>query len=180
MSEQGNKMIDVYLAEYNKLKDEQIRRIGYRDNLLYVTLALIGGIVSFTLKEGNSNDVLLGIPWVCVILGWSYLTNDKKITKIGTYFEKELGPHLNGCFDHHAKGLLGWETSIVREGSGRNKRKFLQLLVDLTVFVLSGGFALVSYGQSLKQIDLFHKLFMGWEVLILLLLAIGLCRRADF
>jgi hypothetical protein len=30
-------MLNLYLQEYGKLKDEQIQRIGFRDNLLYVT-----------------------------------------------------------------------------------------------------------------------------------------------
>jgi len=179
MSEQGNKMIDVYLAEYNKLKDEQIRRIGYRDNLLYVTLALLGGIFSFSLKEGNTTDVLLGIPWICVILGWSYLTNDRKITKIGAYFE-ELARLVNGCFDHSAQGLLGWETSKIRKGKDRKRRKCIQLLIDWIVFVFTGFTALVIYHLDQTTLVLFDWVMMACESIMLLMLSIGLYKRADF
>ena len=36
-------LIDVYLLEFQKLKDEQIARIGFRDNLIYVTLGVLVG-----------------------------------------------------------------------------------------------------------------------------------------
>jgi hypothetical protein len=41
MADEQRQMLDVYLQEYGKLKDEQAQRIGFRENLLYVTLALI-------------------------------------------------------------------------------------------------------------------------------------------
>ena len=34
MADQQRQMLDVYLQEYGKLKDEQAQRIGFRDNLL--------------------------------------------------------------------------------------------------------------------------------------------------
>ncbi len=35
--------LSIYLEEYSKLKDEQISRIGFRDNLIYVNLTAVGG-----------------------------------------------------------------------------------------------------------------------------------------
>jgi hypothetical protein len=44
-------IIPVLIQEYIKIKDEQTKRIGFRDNILYVTLGLIGLVVSFSLKD---------------------------------------------------------------------------------------------------------------------------------
>ncbi len=44
-------VVDIYLREYEKLKDEQIAQIGFRDNLIYATLVAIGGLLSFALAS---------------------------------------------------------------------------------------------------------------------------------
>ena len=43
--------LEVLLAEYNCLKSEQAQRIGFRDNLLYVTLGVFGAVVSFAVSD---------------------------------------------------------------------------------------------------------------------------------
>ncbi|WP_424410253.1 hypothetical protein [Microcoleus sp.] len=53
-------IIKVGLLEYDKLKAEQTQRIGFRDNLLYVTLGLFGTIVSFAASNwANYIDQLI-------------------------------------------------------------------------------------------------------------------------
>jgi len=47
MADERQQRLDIYLQEYGKLKDEQAQRIGFRDNLLYVTLALFGTVLAF-------------------------------------------------------------------------------------------------------------------------------------
>ena len=37
--EAGSSLLEVHLKEYEKLEDEQISRIGFRDNLICVTIA---------------------------------------------------------------------------------------------------------------------------------------------
>ena len=34
MNDEQKEILEIYLQEYNKLKDEQAQRIGFRDNLL--------------------------------------------------------------------------------------------------------------------------------------------------
>jgi hypothetical protein len=40
-----DQILEMFFKEYDKLKSEQTQRIGFRDNLLYVTLVLFGTIV---------------------------------------------------------------------------------------------------------------------------------------
>ncbi|WP_019502890.1 hypothetical protein [Pseudanabaena sp. PCC 6802] len=68
--------LNVYLQEYDKLKHEQVQRIGFRDNLLYVTLALFGTVLVFALGDKGNPYALLVLPWVSLVLGWTYVVND--------------------------------------------------------------------------------------------------------
>ena len=83
-------MLKVWLMEYDKLKVEQIQRIGFRDNLLYTTLGLFGAVVSFAVSNAANSYALLVIPWVCLVLGWTYVVNDEKISAIGRYIRLTL------------------------------------------------------------------------------------------
>ena len=44
-------ILQVFLIEYEKLKEEQAQRIGFRDQMIYVTLGIFGGVVSFALSD---------------------------------------------------------------------------------------------------------------------------------
>lgn len=55
-------MLQVWLAEYDKLKAEQTQRIGFRDNLLYVTLGLFGLIIPTAISTPANYYALLVIP----------------------------------------------------------------------------------------------------------------------
>ncbi len=72
--ENQERLLQLYLSEYNALKGEQSSRIGFRDNLLYVTLTLYGGIFSYAVTDIQQNYyAFLVLPWVCFVLGWTYL-----------------------------------------------------------------------------------------------------------
>ncbi|WP_425443915.1 hypothetical protein [Streptomyces aidingensis] len=67
------------MLEYQAVKDEQRARIGFRDNLLYATLASMAAIIAVAVPSGERVPVLLLLPPVCVLLGWTYLVNDSNI-----------------------------------------------------------------------------------------------------
>lgn len=83
----------LLLAEYQIVKDEQKTRIGFRDNLLYVTLTVLAAVIAAT-AQARQPAMLLALPPVCVVLGWTYLVNDEKISAIGAYVRGDLGPRL--------------------------------------------------------------------------------------
>lgn len=93
-------MLKVWLTEYDKLKAEQTQRIGFRDNLLYVTLGLFGLIIPAAIANAANYYALLVIPWICLILGWTYLINDEKITVNERYIHLDLVAQIKdktGC-----------------------------------------------------------------------------------
>src|SRR6266403_3476595 len=87
-------LFDLAKLEYTKLKDEQTKRIGFRDNLLYVNLLVASGIFSFVCTDKGEAPWkfhgLLLAGWVTLILGWTYVVNDEKISAIGRYIRGKL------------------------------------------------------------------------------------------
>lgn len=141
MAEQGLGPGQLLLAEYQSVKDEQKARIGFRDNLLYVTLAVVAAVIAAAAQAGQS-PMLLALPPVCVVLGWTYLVNDEKISAVGRYVRQELGPRLAELAGTDA--AFAWET-FHRGDARRTSRKIVQCLVDLLAFCLVPLAALVVY-----------------------------------
>lgn len=147
-SSEGNRsdkerVLQVMLQEYTSLKTEQGARIGFRDNLLYTTIGAVGAIGAVALGGFNGGNgpirhAFLLIPWVTAILGWTYLSNDEKITAIRRYIDKSLAPRIEALMDEgHKNFAFGWE-HFHRGDSQRDVRKSLQLGIDLWAFVVSG------------------------------------------
>ncbi|MFJ5775668.1 hypothetical protein [Streptomyces sp. NPDC093094] len=147
MSEQGVTVGHLLLAEYQTVKDEQKTRIGFRDNLLYVTLAVVAAVIAAAAQAGQP-AMLLALPPVCVVLGWTYLVNDEKISAIGLYVRDELGPRLAQLAAQGADfSTFGWE-SFHRRDARRRSRKAIQCVVDLVAFCAVPLAALVVFWAS--------------------------------
>lgn len=179
MSEEQKQILDVYLLEYEKLKEEQAQRIGFRDNMLYVTLGVFGGILSFALSGKNNNYALLVIPWVCLILGWAYLINDEKITAIGRYIRYILVEKIKEhSFKTEAEHIFGWEIAH-RSDKRRIRRKIEQMIIDEITFVVSGILALAAFCFQVPQPHWTIMLLCFIELLFLLALGIEILIYAD-
>lgn len=132
----------VIIVEYERIKEEQKTRIGFRDNLLYATFASLAGIIAVTVSSG-SRVFLLMLPPVCVVLGWTYLVNDEKISSIGQYIRSELAPRLATLTADWAP-VFGWEAAH-RADQHRISRKYSQLAVDMLTFCGAPLVAVVIY-----------------------------------
>ena len=130
---------------------------------------------------------LLIAPWICVILGWTYLVNDDKISTIGRYLREDLTTKINTILNiendesvnENHKNILGWET-FHRSDNRRKRRKFEQFFIDQITFVLSGLTALVYFWLSVNNKSIPIKIICGLELFLLLFLAIEICLYADF
>lgn len=176
-------IIKVWLLEYDKLKAEQTQRIGFRDNLLYVTLGLFVTVMSFAASNSANYYAFLILPWASLILGWTYLVNDEKISAIGRYIRLTLVEKVKEKTGHaEVESLFGWEIAH-RSDRRRSLRKIEQLIVDEITFVVSGIIALISFwilvpGAALAihvvgGVELILLLILGWEILIYADLAKG-------
>jgi len=172
-------ILDIFLREYDKLKTEQTQRIGFRDNLLYVTLGLFGGVLSFAISSPANYYALLIIPWVCLILGWTYLVNDEKISAIGSYIRLTLVEKVQektGYTDLEA--IFGWEIAH-RSDKRRKRRKIEQWIVDQITFVISGAISLIAFYVLVPNVIWFIHLLTGLEILLLTILWIEIAIYAD-
>ena len=168
--------LNVYLQEYSALKEEQKSRIGFRDNLLYVNLAAVGAIFSFALNKPDNKYALLVLPLVSVILGWTYLVNDQKISAIGQYIQKELlgkvSKEINSTNPTDAD-VFGWEEyHKTHDLFARRLRKIQQWIIDEITFIGAGILALIAFREYLpKENSLIHWLW--WlEIIVLIILGI--------
>ncbi|MFD3931206.1 hypothetical protein [Streptomyces sp. NPDC058614] len=149
MPERGVTVGQLLLAEYQVVKDEQKARIGFRDNLLYVTLAVVAAVVAAA-AQAKQTSMLLALPPVCVVLGWTYLVNDEKISAIGAYVREELGPRLAELA--YAEVAFGWETAH-RGDRRRVSRKVIQCGVDLLAFCVVPLAGLIVYWSGGQVAD---------------------------
>ncbi|MBN3906557.1 MAG: hypothetical protein HWQ35_08355 [Nostoc sp. NMS1] len=172
-------ILEVIFKEYDKLKSEQAQRIGFRDNLLYVTLGVFGAVVSFAVSNQSNYYALLVIPWVCIILGWTYVVNDEKISAIGKYIRLKLVDKVKehtGYTD--LETLFGWEIAH-RNDKHRKRRKVQQLIVDEITFVFSGVIALLAFWFLVSQPPLAVTILSWMELLLLIVLGVEMFIYAD-
>jgi hypothetical protein len=147
--------LDILLAEYKALKDEQKARIDRRDHLVYGTLTAAAAALA---ASGKLPAALLLLPVVTVVLGWTHLVTDLKVATAGRYLRDDLSVRLSALA---GAPVLGWETAHRADGR-RRQRRGLQLAVDLATFPVPG---LVSLGVYLS---LGHPPVLGWLAALLL------------
>ncbi|MFN8501581.1 hypothetical protein [Kouleothrix sp.] len=171
-------VVDAYLREYEKLKDEQIARIGFRDNLIYATLVATGGLLSFALASPSNIYALLLLPLAGAVLGWTYLNNDRKISSIGRYIRSALLRNLRAATQAPDAQFFGWELTPQIE-PGRLWRKILQLAVNIALFVGSGLVALAAFFLLSPAPPRIAWWVAGADVVMLVLLLLEIVRDAD-
>ncbi|MFC7817954.1 hypothetical protein ACFUTR_25330 [Streptomyces sp. NPDC057367] len=147
MPEQDVTFGQLLLAEYESVKGGQRARTGFRDNLLCVTLAVGAAVIAAT-AQAKQLSMPLALPPVCVVLGWTYLVNDEKISAIGLYVRDDLGPRLAGLAAHGSRfAIFGWE-AYHRTDIRRRSRKAIQTVIDLRAFCALPLAALVVFWSN--------------------------------
>lgn len=165
----------LMMLEYEHIKQEQRSRIGFRDNLLYATLASMAAVIATT-AGADDRAFLLLLPPVSVILGWTYLVNDEKISAIGRYVRADLGPRLSALTGEGVPAF-GWETAH-RTDRRRVTRKYGQLVIDLLTFCLIPVSALCAFWFSAGDAPLLVLVSVA-ELAALLALGVQIFLYAD-
>lgn len=143
--------IDLHRTEYAELKDEQRVRMTTRDNLGYATWGAIGLVIAAgrVTGPGASPVLWLALPFVVVVLGWTRLQNDIKISRIGEYIRHDLAPRLSSLA---GEPVFGWETAHNGPGTRRQLRMLCQLVVDLALYAAAPAGALLAYWAAAPAI----------------------------
>ena len=165
----------VLIHEYEKLKAEQLARIGTRDNLVYATLASLAAVIAGTLQAGI-DEFLLILPPVCLAFGWTYLINDQKVSAIGRHIRTTLAPQLERALDSNVP-FFTWEV-IHRADRWRTARKIGQLTIDLMTFcapaVIAASIYLAGWPRALPM-----AVIAGVELTAIAALAASIVVSAD-
>lgn len=175
-----NNNFTFLIKEYEKLKDEQHKRIEFRDHMIYLTLAAIGTVFSFALEKPDLNITLLVLPFLCIVLGWTYLTNDEKISAIGNYVRTSLVPKLTEHNSHDKLSLAGHWEDYLRQDKSRRQRKWFQLFIDLSIFCFSGLVSILAFYLLHDNTNWYHIVISIGEGLLLIFLAYQFIKYADF
>jgi len=181
MADPTSPLLDIYLKEYDKLKSEQADRIGFRDNLIYVTIAVISGLLAAAFGDPPNHTVLLVVPWAMLILGWTYLINDEKISAMGKYIRLTLDEKIKPLAGAaKTEALLGWEVAH-RSDPRRGRRKIEQLIIDEITFVLPGVISLILYGMLTAALPTppQAQVIMAVEAFVLAALGVEIVLYAD-
>lgn len=169
--------IEFLLVEYDKLKDEQHKRIEFRDHMIYLTLAGIGAVFSFALEKPALDIAFLVLPFMCIVLGWTYLANDEKISSIGNYIKGHLLPTLQKSDDTNSS-IKNWE-QFLKMDKKRNQRKFIQLIIDISVFCISGIVSVICFIALHSTVQWYHIILTTIEIIFLLYLSYQFKTYAD-
>ncbi|TKK86497.1 hypothetical protein FDA94_21835 [Herbidospora galbida] len=164
----------LHAAEYDRLKAEQISRIGFRDNLLYAQLTSIAAVAAVTASAGRLY-LLLVLPITGVVLGWTHLCADHMVTMIGRYIREDLTPRLTAAADLDGAdtGLFGWEHDHSRD-TRRRSRKWFQLAVNLLAFYLPSLTGLIVVWIAGQPSPLVIVASLA-ELVIITVLAVQMC-----
>lgn len=177
MSKSQPETTHVYIAEYVRLKEEQLKRIEYRDHMIHVHLALVGALLGWGITHETPYVVLI-VPWVSVILGWAYLVNDNRISALGAYCGNFLAERVTDLLHEPDGYVFGWEAYHKSDRPRRFERKVIQLFVDVLTFIGPGTLSITWFLVNTPT-DRQVKPFCLAEMLLLCLLLIQIVRNAD-
>ena len=97
-----------YLAEFNALRSEILKRIEQRQQIIVITLTLAGTFLGFGVKDGNETISLI-YPIIAAFLAFAWTQNDLRIKDLAKYIREAIEPQVPG---------LQYETTIHRLRQG--------------------------------------------------------------
>ena len=139
-------------------------------------------MLSFALGEKFNPYGLVVLPWVCLVLGWTYLVNDEKISAIGKYIREQLVPKISKQMDNMSRedteSIFGWEFAH-RSDKRRQQRKLQQLIIDEIAFVFSGIAGLIAFWFLVTQPHWAIQVLCFVELGLLIMLGVEIFVYAD-
>lgn len=78
------------LAEYSALRDEILKRIETQNQILNLTLIIVGTLVSVGYQLSNGPIILLVYPLIALVLSANWEQNNLRIRQIGVYIRERI------------------------------------------------------------------------------------------
>ncbi|ODS32828.1 MAG: hypothetical protein SCARUB_02034 [Candidatus Scalindua rubra] len=118
LEKQSDSILNVYLKEYDAIRNEINLRLKEKDTIVRYTILLVSAIILGIWKtQDNFNHtflmlvLLLIIPFISILLTFVHNWHDEMIIVLGSYIEKEIKPKINSFFEK--TDLLGWESFLL-------------------------------------------------------------------
>lgn len=92
-----------FLAEYQSLREEILKRIEIRQQVLTFTLVVAGAILSYGTAKPDDGVILLLYPLLALFLAIAWMQSDVRAGEIGNYIKEQIETKLDG---------IRWETYI--------------------------------------------------------------------
>ena len=123
------------LAEYSVLRDELLKRVEMRDQILTFTLVVAGTFLTFGVQAVATALVLLVYPILTLFLAAIWAHSDVRIGEIAEYIRNRIEPQLVG---------IRWEKYISKRFVERGGRWFRRVEVSAAgVFLITQILALI-------------------------------------
>lgn len=154
---------DYYLVEYDRLKEEQLKRIESRDHMIYLTLVAVGSVFAYVFTNPTHYEAFLILPFFCIVMAWTYYSNDLKVSAIGDYIKDNIIPFFK-------TEDLNWE-SYRYDDSKRTFRKTIQLIIDILLFIGASFLSIIYFiNNSLKITNIELTLLIVESIFLIILL----------
>jgi hypothetical protein len=112
--------LDAHLAEYNSLRTDIYGRIQNQQNLIYISIATVAGMLAIADKVVQSEETLFLLlcgSLLLVGIGCLYLREDATLTTIAAYGSTVLAPKITAAIHRLAdqqnttvsESILAWE-----------------------------------------------------------------------
>lgn len=140
--------------EYNAAKQEVLKRIDVRYQIISITITVAGAFYGFGWGSGSIIILIFPVISFCLALGW--IQNEMRIKHLNDYIYEGLGKSLPG---------LGW-SAYIREKAPQMNTWFSPLLSPGSVFLLIHTIA-VALGL-LRSMNSFAEYFMfAFDIVLL-------------
>jgi len=113
-------------AEYKALRDELLKRVEFRYQLINLTLVSAGTLLAAGTHDGVSASVLLIYPILAAFLAAGWTHNGNAILPLARYIREEMEAKHMG---------IGWETYLKSHPSGRFLYEDLGLIYAAGIFL---------------------------------------------
>lgn len=110
------------VLEYGVLRDEILKRMELRHQLLSIALTLAGVFLGFGLAGGGENiTVVLVYPALAALLAMGWGQNESRVRELATHIRQEIETRIPG---------LSWETCVQRGRVARGDRTWRRTVLS--------------------------------------------------
>lgn len=167
----NNKKIDIIIAEYQTLRNEQLSRSSKQFHSITASITAVVVLLGFFIKNTEYYfPILLLIPWILVYFGIIWVDHSGAISFIGNFIAKEIEnkkiPYLT---NENPQNLLTRET-FIHENRGHPKTTSIRIAIPIFYFILPSIIAISAFLYFSCQLNLSIICLIIIDSLLILLL----------